>query len=217
MKVTFSSDHITRTVVADDKGFYQTDLPPGFYTMTARGEELETQGFGVFRRPLFRVTTATNLTLDGYLNVSRSCDFVQVDIPGAPIADTEDELAEYRKDSCGGADSIPIPSNDGVPFQLYIRYPRRSRSEANYAYDSESSATFETLVLVEYNLFTLQALHVVYDGKHRRLEATGAVSVVDESGKTRRADSMIFKIENGRTTPLNNHPSTPIPRNSSRN
>jgi hypothetical protein len=214
-KVTFHNDQASQTVIANDKGFYQTDLPVGLYTMTAEGEGPKYRGFGIFRRPLFRVEPATNLTLDAYFNVARFyCDVIQVNTSGAPItaATAAEDSAEGRKDSCGGEDLIPIPSDDGVPFQLYIRYPRRSRSEGNYAYDSEAG-NFETLVLVEYNLFTLQARHVVYDAKHRRLEATGAVSVVDESGKTRRADSLAFKIENGRATPLNNHPFTPNPRN----
>src|SRR3954468_21863622 len=35
VEVSFAGEHISRTVVVDDKGYYQIDLPVGAYTMTA--------------------------------------------------------------------------------------------------------------------------------------------------------------------------------------
>jgi lipopolysaccharide export system protein LptA len=57
-------------------------------------------------------------------------------------------------------------------------------------------------VFVGYNLFTLRAEHVVYDGKNRTLQAKGKVVVINEKGETQRADSMTFRVENGEATAL---------------
>jgi hypothetical protein len=55
---------------------------------------------------------------------------------------------------------------------------------------------------VAYNLFTLQADHIVYDVQRSTLEAMGDVVVENADGTTQRADSMTFKIENGEATLL---------------
>ena len=109
---------------------------------------------------------------------------------------------EDQKDLCGGEDLISLPAKDGTPFQLYIRYPKRSRSERGYVYSGDSFANYRYPTLVEYNLFTLQADHVSYDAKLRKLVAIGQVLVADESGVTRQADSVIIKIGNGQAVPV---------------
>jgi lipopolysaccharide export system protein LptA len=55
---------------------------------------------------------------------------------------------------------------------------------------------------VAYNLFSLQADHVVYNVKFRTVEAIGNVVVVNESGATQRAESMTLRIKNGQAIPL---------------
>ncbi|MGA7630073.1 MAG: hypothetical protein WCB11_04865, partial [Terriglobales bacterium] len=57
----------------------------------------------------------------------------------------------------------------------------------------------EVPVFVAYNLLTLQADKVVFDSKKRTIAASGNVVFVDEPNEVRRADSMTFRIEQGRT------------------
>jgi lipopolysaccharide assembly outer membrane protein LptD (OstA) len=60
----------------------------------------------------------------------------------------------------------------------------------------------EDPVFVAYDLFSLQADHVSFNAKQRKIEASGDVVVTNESGETRHADSMAFKVEDGRAIPL---------------
>lgn len=50
--------------------------------------------------------------------------------------------------------------------------------------------------------FSLEANVVVYDSKNQTIAATGNVVVEDGAGKTRHADSIGFRIEDGRVIPL---------------
>src|SRR5262249_30147105 len=55
----FVGDSADRTVIADEKGFYQTDLPVGIYTMTVAvpSSALFTKYIRFFRVPLTRTIT----------------------------------------------------------------------------------------------------------------------------------------------------------------
>jgi hypothetical protein len=203
-EVAFHSDQVTEMIKAGGDGFYQTNLPAGLYTMAAQPRGFGTRG--VFWRPLFRVPPVKNLTLDVYLRVVRtSCDLGIATRSGEQIVTLPED---NRKDICGGDDSFPIPSGDGAQFQLFIRYPYRLPVHSGWLYDTwvdnsdQATAKFEAPVLVEYNLFTLQADVVQYVAKSRRLEARGHVVVVNELGSTYRADSVTYTIENGRAMPV---------------
>ena len=102
------------------------------------------------------------------------------------------------KDACGGEDSFPLPSEDGVQFQVYIRYPKRALTDRGYVYkDDQITTNSRAPARVEYNLFTLEAEQTLYDAEHQKLDASGHVVVTDESGKSKNANSMIFKLVNG--------------------
>jgi hypothetical protein len=178
---------VTRLVIADDSGFYQTDLPVGLYTMTA---EAQTIGFRKYSRPLFRVTPQITLTLNVTLYAQKNnCDVIVLD--------------GDRKDACGGEELFPAPSDDGVPFQLSIRYSLRSLGDRGYVYSGDMEAINSyTPVAVAYNLTTLEAKHVAYDAEHRTLEANGHVAFLDESGTTHHSASLTLKIENGHAVPV---------------
>lgn len=191
-QVVFDGDTTSKTVFTDKTGFYEADLPVGLYTMIAIASK---PGFKEYRRPLFRVASSTNLTLDITFVPGVSCDLVVPD--GSDHSQTQDEV----QDACGGLEFFRVPSEDGVPFALSIDYPGRRRTDRETVYSS-SNRIIKPPVLVDYNLFTLRADAVVYDVQRRILKATGNVVAVDEKGATQRVDSMTFRIENGQATPL---------------
>jgi hypothetical protein len=195
-EVTFQGEHETKTVVVDDKGFYSADLPIGVYKMTAQGPTISPQALTSYVRQ-FRVTSPTTIILNGTLHMARTnCDAV---VGG----DTEQQRAEAWKDVCGGEDSFTVPSKDGTSLQLYIQYPQRQPSDRGYLYTSNKITEPDVPVFVAYNLFSLEANAVVYDVKTRTIAASGNVVVADASGTTRHADSLGFRIEDGRVVSLN--------------
>lgn len=201
--VTFEGNNISKTASADKNGFYETDLPIGIYTMTA--QDLSKLHYK-YVRPPFRVTSSTSVTLNVTFYAGSSCDL-------------KSPTPEDVRNGCEGVDLFPLPSKDNVPFQLSIQYSSRQPIDRRCEYsglkvslrpigrgDKYSSlktpADLKIRVFVAYNLFTLQAYHVVYDVEGRTLEATGDVVATNADGATQRADSMTFKIENGEANPL---------------
>jgi Carboxypeptidase regulatory-like domain len=188
VKVTFQSELVTTTVTTNNVGVYEADLPLGDYTMTAQGPP----GFRFYRRPLFRVTSPVNAVMNVTLLVgSRGGDVVATG-----------EQVEAVKEYCKGEELIRVPSGDGMPLQLSIRYGSRTPVGSTYSYIGEKTREYEAPVFVAYNLFSLQADKVAYDLKKRTIEASGNVVAVNELGTTQRADSMVFKIENGQVALL---------------
>jgi hypothetical protein len=196
-EVRFESEHVSETVTADTRGFYQADLPIGLYTMTAvrRGY----RSLQEFRRPLFRVASSSTLVLDVTLYPARqSCDLLIHKGSGETL--TAEQWTSSEKNSCGGEDLFPIPAG-ADRFELYIRYPKRRPTDRGYQYSSDRITTnSETPVFVAYNSFSLQANSVIYDTKSQTIEASGHVVVEDSAGK-HRADSVILKIGNGQAIP----------------
>jgi hypothetical protein len=192
-KVTFLNEQLTTTVNTNSVGIYEADLPLGSYTMTA-----QVPGFRLYRRPLFRVTAPSNLILNAMLLVGNPCgDIIIVNSSGETV--TADQY-KAATEHCRRDDPFRIPSRDGVPFELSIRYGERRPIGSTYSYRGEKTREYETPVFVAYNLFSLQADSVIYDATTRTFQASGSVVAVDESGATRRADAMTFKIEDGRAT-----------------
>ncbi|HYL45514.1 MAG TPA: hypothetical protein VEU52_00670 [Candidatus Limnocylindrales bacterium] len=198
-KVIFKGEGTSKTVLTDTKGFYQADLPVGFYTMFVVPPS---EGFKTYQRPLFRVTASTNITWDVSIWPAPSCD------PVVPEGSDHGVDVEEATDSCGGWKLFSAPSQDGVPFQLLINYPSRPLTESGTVYTSRSVQDFKTPVFVAYNLFTLQADRVTYDEKTRTLEASGNVVAFNEKGEiastnmVQTAESMTFRIANGEATRL---------------
>jgi len=188
-KVIFKGEGISETVYTDEKGIYEANLPAGFYTMFVVPRT--PRGLRTYQRPLFRVTASTNITWDVSVWPRVSCDLV---VPaGSEHVITEEEAG----DACGGRELFPVPSQDGVPFQLLIDYRARQRTDRGSIYLSRSLQAFRDPVFVAYNLFTLEADRVTYDEKTRTLEAKGDVVAFNEKGEKQTAESMTFRIENG--------------------
>ena len=155
--VSFQSELLTKESVTNDSGAYEVDLPLGVYTMTARAKD---RGFAVFHRPPFRVSKPASITVDATLVVTSS---------DGPLEE-----------------SFVIPSDDHVPFQLYIRKKRNPNDS----------------IFVAYNLFSLQADNVAYSATLHVLDAQGHVTYVNESGQSQRADALAFRIEGGQAVRL---------------
>ena len=173
VKVTFQSELLTTTATTNNVGVYEAELPLGDYTMTAQGP----RGFILYRRPLFRVTSQAAVVLNATLLVGRT-------------------------DTSGGEELIPIPSGDGSPFKLSVRYGSRTTVGSTYSYIGEKTPQYEAPVFVAYNLFSLQADKMTYNVDKRTIEASGNVVAVNELGASQRADSMVFKIENSQVVTL---------------
>jgi hypothetical protein len=189
VEVHFAGDNADQTVTADDRGFYQTDLPVGTYTMTAAlppSGPNHTSPFTKYIR-FFRVASPATVTINGSLSGVYFCDGVW----GGKDA------AELYKDACGGQDSFPFPSKDGVPLRLDIRYVRRERGENLVSYSSNT--VVKRPVVVAYNLFALQADSVDYSRTDGTVRAYGHVVIEDQSGQA-SASSAAFKFDNGKAT-----------------
>jgi lipopolysaccharide assembly outer membrane protein LptD (OstA) len=88
-----------------------------------------------------------------------------------------------------------------VPFQLYVRYTRRASIDNSLDYTCEKTPC-EDPVFVAYNLFSLQADHVIFNVKRKLVQASGNVVVSDETGTVQHAEPITLNIENGHATPL---------------
>jgi hypothetical protein len=200
-EVTFRNEALKATVKTSRNGSYEVKLPLGVYTMSVRHPQYPL--LQEFRRPIFRVTSAKELTLNATLLPGRtSCDTGVLWRPGSPPPSLEQQL-ETRKNACGYFDLFDLRAKDETPFQLYIRYPRRSSVNGNYIYAGDWVATnLEVPVLAEYNLFTLTADRVTFDAKQHILSAVGRVVTIDESGLEMHSESSSFKIEDGQAIPV---------------
>jgi hypothetical protein len=97
--------------------------------MTARGPGIGALTLTEYVR-LFRVSSATTIVLNGALHMAQdSCDTV-IAVVGEEDSDEQDKW----RDACGGEDYFSVPSKDGTPFQIYIRYPGRQRTGPGILY-----------------------------------------------------------------------------------
>lgn len=186
VEVHFTGDNADRTLIVDDKGFYQTDLPVGTYTMTAAVPPSGPNRTSLFTQYVrfFRVPSPMTVRLNGTLYVTHTCDGVWIG----------KDADEGYQDDCGGEDSFPFPSKDGVPLRLEIHYVRRKRGEPLVSYRSDT--VVQRPVLVAYNLFDLQADSVDYNAADGTIRAYGHVIFEDQSGQA-RAGSAAFKFNDG--------------------
>jgi hypothetical protein len=189
-EVKFEGPNKTESVSSDSRGFYHAKLPVGLYSMTVA------KGPRDYRRPLFRVSSPKTIVLDVPLYPPlRSCDsgIISVTRPDGTPEKTETVVTpdEFR-DECGGWDRFPVPSDEGVSFELLVRYSSRARRDGERTYNSG----FLSPVFVAFNLFTLTADHVTYDLASRILLATGDVTTTNGSAGSAHANLMKFRIAN---------------------
>ncbi len=187
-EVTFRGAHATKTVAVDDKGFYQADLPVGLYKMTIESPIIVSQALTPYAW-LFGVQSPGTVVLNGSLYMAHlTCDIM--------VGGTPEQQSEQTKNACGGEDRSSIPSKDGTPLELYIRYSNREVTEQGYGYGGDRRPE-RVPVLVAYNLFELEADGISYDRKNSSITAVGNVVTEDGSGKKQHFDSVVFRIEDG--------------------
>jgi hypothetical protein len=192
-EVTFRGEYATKTVTVDDKGFYQADLPVGRYKMTIEAPRIGSQALTPYERS-FRVKSRGIVLLNGALYLAHmTCDIM--------VGGTPERQFEETKNACGGEDRFSVPSKDGTPLELYIRYSNREVTDRGYSYGSDRHPE-RVPVFVAYNLFALEADGVSYDRKNSSITAVGNVVTEDGSGKIQHFDSIVFRIEDSQATPL---------------
>jgi len=177
IQVTFESGSWTKTVTANDDGFYEVDLPFGNYLMKVRNWDkpppcrlCRQSRARQYERELFRVTSPVKLVFD-------------VTLPGG-----------FQ------AEQFLLPAEDGTPFKLQVRFGDY-RGWGTQWFDGGPNRGDP--VFAEYNLCSLQASHVVYHKKQKTLEAQGDVIFDDGSGKKEHYRSILLKIEeDGKLTPM---------------
>jgi hypothetical protein len=202
VRITFQNEQLTTTVTTNNVGVYEADLPLGRLHDDSAGcsgpQDLPPTGLSrhVANHPDPELT----------LLVGNPCgDMIMVNSSGEPITDEQWTVAQRQRaatERCRSEELIPIPSGDGFPLQLSIRYGSRTAVGDAYSYTGEKTRQYQTPVFVAYNLFSLQADKVTYFAQKQTIEASGNVNVVNEWGATQRADSVTFKLENGQATPL---------------
>ena len=184
----------TKSVKADGK-YYEADLPVGIWTATVTILGGGAEAFKKSRPRLFRLTAPTKLVLDLFVRPAVGCGGVHLITPDNRPA-TREELDEANE-SCHGQEFFPVPSDDGVPFELVIggrNHNLCSRLEgANKAACNRAFAT--------YNALTVQADNIVYNPREWLLEASGNVLVEDGNLEYRR-DSIRFFIGDGQAVPV---------------
>lgn len=191
--VKFVAAGNSTTVTTDEKGIYDADLPLGLYTMTVLKVVNRNLVYS-YQRPLFRVAGPSLVTLDVSFAAMMSCDLVFDSRQPPP---TE----EVTRGACEGTDRYPVPSKENVPYELSIQYGTRRPADKGYEYRSLRLGQQPAIrVFVAYNLFTLLADDVSYDVESHALIATGKVVVEKTDGGIQLADSMTFKIEDGKAT-----------------
>lgn len=182
------------TVKADDTGFYEADLPVGLWTVTATSPDIISptgtpENFNLSRPRRFRVTAPSNLVVDLFLRPPVVCD-----IAGAQ--DTTAEQWDHIHALCDGEEFFPVPSEDGVPFEVLIGGLDHNLCLHRVGADAAAcNREFGT-----YNLLTVLADKIVYHPQGRLLEASGNAVVKDEHGECRK-DSIKFLIGDGQAVP----------------
>jgi hypothetical protein len=179
------------SVKADSTGHYEADLPLGVWTVAVViSSSTGTATSSLLSHPrVFRVTAPTEGVLDLYLN-GVGCGGVTIITPHARPPTPEE--VEQKNENCQGREFFPVPSDDGVPFEVVVgRVPHfLCQSHKNRGACERQFAT--------YNLLTLYADKVVFTPypKGGFLEASGNV-LIYEGGRKYRRNSMKFLTGNG--------------------
>jgi hypothetical protein len=190
-RISFEGEK-TRVVPSDKRGFYEADLPLGDYAMTVTSPV-----FMACHRPLFRVASPMRLTFDFVLHpIGLATDVPLNPTDPAVRASVLYDISPY------GEEFFPVPSGDGVQFQLYIRYSTQTRGTDNNTYAGDSYPPYQNRVFVAYNLFSMWADKVMYNERSRTIEAHDNVCVAEKSGALHCDYSATFKIEDGQVTKL---------------
>jgi hypothetical protein len=183
------------TVKANDAGVYEADLPLGIWTATTPPTVGDVAHQSLSRPRHFRLSAPGSLVLDIQLRPPVLCD-LGISTPGGLPATPEQE--SDRDTFCWGEKFFPVPSSDGVPFEvdlfgLVVDTGVDACSTDHSKTEHREFATF--------NLLSVHADKVIYHPNERILEASGNVVIADESDEHRK-DSAKFEIGDGQAETL---------------
>jgi hypothetical protein len=189
--VTFEGASRT-SVRADLVGHYEADLPLGVWTVavTISSSSGIAENSILSHPRVFRVKTPTNVVLDLYVNAVGCGGVIIITPEGRPPTSEE---VEQKNENCQGREFFPVPSDDGVPFEVVVgRVPHHlcSLAHENHVMCERQFGT--------YNLLTVYADKVVFTPfpKGGFLEASGNVLGYDGRRKY-RTNSIRFLIGEG--------------------
>jgi len=180
-----------KTVVTDEAGVYDANLPLGVWTMTLVAHGPDGKIFTnttYYRRPPFRVTAPTNLVFDISFPPSMLCTMLVFGPDGGPPTQ---EQRGHVKAWCAGEEFFSVPS-DSVPFEVHL-WGGTKFGACSWVNDHGGvcKRAFAT-----YNTMSVQADDITYDPGESILEAQGNVVTQDESGE-HKAPSMTFFVHDG--------------------
>jgi len=182
---------LQKSVDADGTGRYDADLPLGVWkvAVTTSSASGITEGDRLSHPRVFRVTEPMNLILDLYVN-GVGCGGVVIATPdGRPPTPQQ---VEAKNEACQGRVFFPLPSDEGVPFEVVIG--GRNHQLCSFQHDPAAcEREFGT-----FNLLTVYADKVgfVRFPNGGLLEAKGHV-VVQNGSRGYRKDSVRFLINDG--------------------
>jgi hypothetical protein len=182
----------SKTVMTNEAGVYETDLPLGVWTMTVFAHGPDGKIFTnmmYYRRPPFRVTKPTSLVFDISMPRGIFCTVMVVGRDGGPPTQEEQD---HVKASCAGEEFFSVPS-DSVPFEVHV-WGGSKFMACSSLLGNKSVACKRAFAT--YNTLSVQADDITYDPGESILEAHGNVVTQDESGK-RKAPSMTFYVHDG--------------------
>jgi hypothetical protein len=183
----------SRTVLTNEAGVYEANLPLGLWTMTVVAHGPDGKVFTNmvrYRRPPFRVTAPTSMVFDISLPQGSLCDIHVGGRDGGPP--TQEEI-DNAKALCAGEEFFSVPS-DGVPFEVHV-WGGRDFGACQWVGNNSTVCehTFAT-----YNALSVQADRVVFTPFPGGgiLEANGSV-VANDSRREWRRNSIRFLIGGG--------------------
>jgi hypothetical protein len=192
----------SETVITNEAGVYEADLPLGLWTMTVGPYGPDGKIFTNmirYRRPQFRVTAPTSLVFDISLPRGMFCTMAVGGPDGGPPTQ---ELQDHMKGWCAGEEFFSVPSAS-VPFEVHVWGGLDFAScwlSAKASGKGDDSVACKR-AFATYNTLSVQADDIAYDPGESILEAHGNVVTQDESGE-HKAPSMTFKIQDGRAFPI---------------
>jgi hypothetical protein len=178
-----------KSVQADLTGYYEAVLPLGIWKVAVTTISPSGKTVHLSRPRVFRVTESMNVTIDLYVN-GVGCAGVKILTPdGRPP--TPQQL-EAKNEACQGREFFPLPSDDGVPFEVVVGGRKHNLCSLRHE-GPACEREFGT-----YNLLTVYADKVTFSPfpNGGLLEAKGNV-VVEDGGRQYQQDSAGFLISGG--------------------
>jgi hypothetical protein len=181
---------LSKTVLTNEAGFYEADLPLGIWTMKvgAHGPDGKiSTNMIYYRRPPFRVTAPTSLVFDILLPKRIFCTLAVFGPDGGPPTQ---EQRDHAQAWCAGEEFFSVPAGS-VPFEVHTWGGPKFGACSVVRDDASCKREFAT-----YNTLSVQADDIAYDAYEGILDAHGKVVAQDESGQ-HNANSMIFYVHDG--------------------